>query len=332
MDLLTQGLLGAVLAQAASRRGETRLATGIGFGAGLLADADALIRSSGDPLLTLEYHRHFSHALVFIPIGALLAALVLWPFIRQRLGFARLYLYSLLGYSLSGFLDACTSYGTHLFWPFSQLRTAWNIISIIDPVFTLVLLSALLIGVGKRMSVAARVGLGLAVVYLAFGWLQHERAELAAAELARQRGHGVARMVVKPTLGNLLLWRSVYVSGDRFHVDAIRVGPGSGVRVYGGGSLERFTPRGDLPRLAADTVLYRDIQRFREFSDDYLVRYPGKPRVLGDVRYAMLPNGLEPLWGIHMDPEAPERHAEYQVYRDASKENRRRFVDMLLGR
>ena len=56
MDIVTQGLLGATLAQSAAAR-DTRLATGVGFAAGLLPDADSLIRSGSDPLLFLEFHR-----------------------------------------------------------------------------------------------------------------------------------------------------------------------------------------------------------------------------------------------------------------------------------
>ena len=33
----------------------------------------------GDALLVLDYHRHFTHALAFVPFGALIAALLLWP-------------------------------------------------------------------------------------------------------------------------------------------------------------------------------------------------------------------------------------------------------------
>ena len=88
--------------------------------AGLLPDADALIYSASDPLLQLEYHRHFSHALVFIPFGAALATLLLWPLLRHHIPLGALYRYALLGYGTGGLLDACTSYGTHLLWPFSH--------------------------------------------------------------------------------------------------------------------------------------------------------------------------------------------------------------------
>lgn len=331
LDLITQGLLGATLAQTASRRAELGTATAVGLVAGLLPDADILIRSSGDSLLNLEYHRHFTHSLIFIPLGGFIAALLAWPFVRQRLHFPRLYLYALLGYGLSGLLDASTSYGTYLFWPFNDTRVAWNIISIIDPVFTLPLLLATLFGLRRRSAVPARIGLLLAAAYLTLGWQQHERGEQAAKQLARERGHGVQRMVVKPTLGNLILWRSVYLSEDRFHVDAIRLSLAGPPRVYPGGSLPHLQPQADT-RLAAGSRLQRDALRFDRFSDGFLVQHPRHPEVLGDIRYAMLPDSLEPLWGIRLNLQQPEQHARYETFRDTSRQSRQRFLSMLTGK
>ena len=241
MDILTQGLLGAVSAQAGARRDEVRVAAGVGFVAALLADADALIRSSSDPLLYLEYHRHFTHSLFFVPAGALLAAMVLWPLLRHRLAFGRLYLFALLGYALAGFLDVCTSYGTHWLWPLVDERLAFNIISIVDPVFTLILVTALALALRRAAAPAARLGLMVAGAYLLLGVAQHERAAAVAADLAAERGHEVERGLVKPTLGNLVLWRSVYEAAGRFHVDAIRVGV-AGTRIYEGQSVAVLAP------------------------------------------------------------------------------------------
>lgn len=224
MDLLTQGLLGAGLAQAGARQHETRIATGVGFFAGLLADADILIQSSNDPLLTVEFHRHFTHSLFFVPLGALIAAAILWLFVRRRLSFSRLYLFCFLGYCLSGVLDALTSYGTHLFWPVSEGRVALNIISVIDPIFTLILLTAVIYAYKQHKTIVARIGLAIAAIYLVFGWTQLQRAEAVATTLAASRGHTVEQLIVKPTLGNLVLWRSIYETDGKFYVDAIRVG------------------------------------------------------------------------------------------------------------
>ena len=169
MDIVTQGLLGGLVAQASSEKAELRIATTAGFAAGLLADIDALIGSAEDPLLNIEFHRHFTHSLIFIPIGGLLAAFILWPFLRRRLTFGRLYFFSLLGYATHGLLDATTSYGTQLLLPFSDERIAWRIIAIVDPAFSLILIIAIIFGWRNRKALNARAGLLLAAGYLLFG-------------------------------------------------------------------------------------------------------------------------------------------------------------------
>ncbi len=331
MDILTQGLLGAALAQSAARPNEARLATAVGFLSGLLADADVLIRSANDPLLTLEYHRHFTHSVFFVPIGGLVAALLLWPFLRRRLRFRRLYIFSLLGYSLSGFLDACTSYGTHLLWPLSDTRIAWSIISIVDPVFTLTLMAATIYVLVKRSPRVAWVGLGLAGVYLLAAWVQLQRAEAFARELADTRGHRIERLVVKPTLGNLVLWRSIYETADNFHVDAVRVGMATR-RTYPGGVIGKFVLDAELPALSAVSRLHQDIERFSAFSDGFVARHPQRADVLGDVRYSMEPTSLVPLWGIALGLDHPERHVRWVVFRELPEAGQAEFWSMLLNR
>ncbi|MEA3275673.1 MAG: metal-dependent hydrolase, partial [Pseudomonadota bacterium] len=243
----------------------------------------------------------------------------------------RLYLFAFLGYSLSGVLDACTSYGTQLFWPLSDERVAWNLIAIVDPVFTLALLAAVVVAAVKRLPRAAWAGLGFAVIYLVAGWVQQQRAEAVVRELASERGHSIERILVKPTMGNLVLWRTIYEAGDGFHVDAVRVGLASH-RVYAGGSAQRVEPKRDFPRLREESTAYGDLLRFAEFSDGFLARHPERPDVIGDLRYSMTPTGLIPLWGIGLNPDRPEKHARYLVFRDLSEEERRHFWDMLIGR
>lgn len=332
MDVLTQGLLGGVLAQAVARKEEKALATLAGVTAGLLADADFFIRSAQDPLLNLEYHRHFTHSLIFIPVGAAIACLLLWPLLRRHISTGRLYLFCLVGYSMSGVLDACTSYGTQLFWPFWDQRIALNIISIVDPVFTLILVLGLLAGLRFGARPVARVALVCCAAYLALGTVQLQRAQAVASELAASRGHAPARHVVKPTLANLVLWRSVYAYNNVIHVDAVRVGLAANVQVFEGETVEKFSVHHDMPGLDPASTLYADIGRFARFSADYLAFDPTQENVLGDMRYSMLPNSARPLWGITVDPGAPQQHAEFHFFRDRSKAVRQTFLNMVLGR
>lgn len=331
MDIVTQGLIGAALAQAGARPNEARLASLVGFCAPLLADADALIRSAEDPLLYLEYHRHFTHALLFIPFGALLASLLLWPLLKNRLAFKRIYLYALLGYATAGFLDACTSYGTHLLWPFSDDRIAWSIISIFDPIFSLVLLAAIVFGAVKHQPLAARIGMVFSVAYLSLGAIQHNRAESLTQRLAQQRGHIAERLVVKPTMGNLLLWRSVYESDGMYYVDAVRVSLTGNGKIFTGNMVQAFDINRDLPQLTNQMTVYRDIERFELFSNGFLAWHPEHPDVLGDVRYAMLPTSTRPLWGIKLNLGAPNEHVTFDTDRTMPHAERKVFFAMLFN-
>lgn len=326
MDIFTQALLGGVLAQTVAKVDEKKRATIIGICAGLLADADILIRSASDPLLTLEYHRHFTHSIFFTPLGAAIAWLILWPFMRQSLSAWRVYVFCLLGYSLSGVLDACTSYGTKLFWPLINERISWNLISIIDPAFSLILLFALIFALRYPSVHFARYGLLACVLYLSGGYLQWQRADTMAMQLMDSRGHLSVQRVVKPTLGNILLYRSVYIYNNRIYVDALRVGLGGNTRVYEGSSVALYKPGQQ-----AATTQDDDIQRFIEFSDGFVAYDPEQEHVLGDIRYSMLPTSVRPLWGIVL-PERTEQHVDFRFYRNSSKSQRKAFINMLLGR
>ncbi|MGY8827434.1 MAG: metal-dependent hydrolase [Candidatus Latescibacterota bacterium] len=328
MDIATQGIIGAALAQAFAPAKHSRRAACVGLIAGLLPDADALIHSASDPLLQLEYHRHFSHALISIPIGAALVALLLHFFFRRHLSFKQLYIFSLYGYGSGGLLDACTSYGTHLLWPFSSEPVAWNIIAIVDPLFTLALAIPLLIGLRRRGPI--RVGIVLAFTYLLFGWVQHQRAEVVAYDLAAAREHQPSQLIVKPTIGNQLLWRSIYIVGDSVYVDAVRVG--NEPRIYLGQSTRLFDVDRDLAWAAPTSRAHRDAVRFSRFARGFLAPTLGAPYFLGDIRYAMLPTRIEPLWGIQLDPSNPQAPAIYQTQRSLTPALRDSFITMLLGR
>lgn len=332
MDIITQGLLGATVAQASAKPKDVRWALLVGFFAPLLADADIFMRSAEDPLLVLENHRHFTHSLLFIPAGALIASLLLWPFLRKRIGFKKIYFFGFLGYATAGFLDACTSYGTHLLWPFNDERIAWSIISIVDPLFSLALVAAIVVGVVnyQRYGVkAGKAGVVFAVAYLLLGTIQHGRVESLAHVEAQQRGHTIERLIVKPSFGNLLLWRSVYESDGMYYVDGIRVGLPHTGKVFKGNRVQVFDMKRDLPQVTDQMVVYDDIQRFKFFSDGFLAWHPERANVLGDVRYSILPTGIRPLWGIELNLEAPDEHVTFENYRTMSDAEREAFITML---
>lgn len=320
MDIVTHAALGASLAAALAPSHQRRLAAGIGLLASLLPDADALIQSGSDPLLVLDYHRHFTHALIFIPVGALIAALLLWPMLRHRMVFSRLYLYSVLGYGQGGVMDACTSYGTHLLWPFSESKLAWNLISVFDPVFTLLLLVPLILTLRRPGVARVHLGLALASGYLCLGYLQQQRVTENMLTVIARRGHTPDHLTVKPTLGNQLLWRSLYRHDGRIQVDATHAG--WALRHYAGQRAPLFESLEP-----ADSRRSADIERFRRFSDGWLVETA--PGYVGDARYAMLPTTIAPIWGITW---ADNGQLQFVSQHEMTPASRRQWLRMLAGR
>jgi inner membrane protein len=332
MDPVTQGVVGSLWALPAARREQLRQAALVGWIGGMAPDLDVLIRSSTDTLLAIEYHRHFTHSLFFIPLGGLVVALVLWPLFRRRQSFARLTLFASLGYASHGLLDTCTSYGTYLLWPLSETRFAWNIVSVIDPLFSLPLLVLLAVHLWRRNRWALALAWAWGGIYLALAAYQNARAEAALAGWARSQDLAVERLVAKPAFANIILWRGLVDDGEQFHLVAIRTLPGGDARFWPGGSVPRYQP----PALPAGAQLSRDLERFRHFSSDWLFRYRAYEadgeRFVGDFRYAIDPASQRPLWGVAFDPQRPESRARYTTPRTVTDQDRSAFFARLRGR
>lgn len=303
---------------------------------GLAPDLDLLIRSRADPLLVLEYHRHFTHSLVMVPVLALFVVLLARAVLQRwralaELGWGGCYWAAFAGVALAGPLDACTSYGTHLFWPFAADPVHWSLVAVVDPVVTLGLFVALGFALSRGSFGAARAGVLFVALYLGFAAVQQERARELAVQLAQSRGHGAERHLVKPTLMNVVLWRSLYVAEGRLHADAVRVGIFGPTRVVEGESAPLFGADAPLSWAPAGSRERRDVERFARFADGYLVRDGRDADRVGDGRYALLPTSLWPLWALSA-PRSSDAPPEFVVLRDVQPEDRRRLVDLLLGR
>ena len=330
MDPLSQATLGAAAAQSLIKKSDLARIALIGALAGMAPDLDVLIQSSTDPLLQLEYHRQFTHSLIFIPVGALLCAIAFWPFMRRHMSFRAIWLTALAGYATHALLDACTTYGTLLLWPFSDARIAWNTISVIDPVFTLPLLGFVIAAGVKKSQFIGRLGMAWVALYLSIGVIQEERAMAAGEALAADRGHAPAVVSAKPSFGNLLLWKTVYEYDDHFWVDAVRAG--GDVTIIEGDHVARLNLQSSFPWLDTDSQQARDVERFRWFSNDYLAIDSDDPFLIVDMRYSHLPNEIKGLWGIRLDPDASaDEHVTWIARRSADSERFEQLWAMLKG-
>lgn len=331
MDPLSHAVTGALFAQVAAKWHRVALAGLIGGLAGMSPDLDAFIRSAENPLIYLEFHRHFTHSLFFAPILALLCAGIGWLLFRRWLPFRAIYLYALLGILPHGLLDACTSYGTHLLWPFSDARVAWSNVAIIDPLYTLPLLILTLASAWTDRRKVALWGISWAVLYLLIGVGQRERARHALADFARSEGLQVERLEVKPSVLNNFLFRGLVATEDRAYVQAVRVGWFSPARIYPGANLP-LPSREDLyARLPEGSRAAHGVDRFAIFAQHWLYFIDSDPDRIGDLRYSLLPDSITPLWFITVDRDNPDKHVDYIIRREMTPERKDRFFRMLRG-
>ena len=325
MDVVTQCVLGASAAQAFMGRKLPRSAWLAGALGGYLPDADIFIRPPGDALGGLLWHRHFTHGFGFIPIGAVLATIPFLLFPSGRRAYGRLLVAAMLGIATHAPLDACTSYGTCLWWPFSDKRVSWDLIGIIDPLVTLPLLvtvvwsavttwrrrhdfqhPAPLARPPTRWRTVAMVGFVWAWFYIvAIGGLMNLRAQGAIYELARSCGHESPQgLRVMPQPASLLLWRSVYIHDGQVWSDAVHTLPLRSVRVITGQPQPLLPQEAALARAHTEPVRTA-VAGFYWFTDGYVSPDPDNPSFLGDMRYGIDPERFSCMWGLRL-PAAGE--------------------------
>ena len=86
MDPVTQGLVGATASKVFSQNSKLFIIGIIGFLSALTPDLDIFLRSDNDPLLFFEYHRQFTHSLIFIPVGGLICSLIFFNTVFKASG------------------------------------------------------------------------------------------------------------------------------------------------------------------------------------------------------------------------------------------------------
>lgn len=330
MDPLSQGVLGASLPQSFSNKQNIVFVFIVGFLAGMFPDIDIFFRSNHDPLLFLEFHRQFTHSLIFIPVGGFIFTIIFYGLFFKLIpfGFLKTWLYATLGYGTHGLLDACTSYGTQLLWPFSNERISWNNISIIDPLFTIPVLILLVLSLIKRKSLWSKIALGWAMIYLIIGFIQNHRAEQVAHEIITERNHHQEIISVKPSFGNLILWKIIYQHNDYFYIDAVNIGPkkeiftGQKIKKFNTSDLSYFNDLSENQK--------KDIDRFLWFSQDFVAVNPQNEYELLDIRYSNLPNEIGGLWGVYLTPNT-EEHVEFVSNRSLQKRDFKKFFNMIFN-
>jgi membrane-bound metal-dependent hydrolase YbcI (DUF457 family) len=154
MDTITHGIAGALIAKAAfggrdllspEEMSKRRLATwALTLGA-VFPDGDVLREFfSSNPMLIITWHRSITHSLLCLPIWSVILASLTGAVARWRkweapsfLMLTGIYAIGILSHII---LDLLTSFGTMVWSPLEWSRPAWDILFIVDFLFSAILL------------------------------------------------------------------------------------------------------------------------------------------------------------------------------------------------
>jgi inner membrane protein len=251
MDSFTHLFVGGAIAAAIAPPGQRRAALLAGAALNTLPDLDVLpLLLSDDPVVRMTWHRAATHSLLVLPwVGALL-----WWWFRGRGGRVaaaprRWFWIFQLGLLSHPLLDACTIYGTQLWWPLPVPPVMRGSLFIIDPVLTLTLVVGCLVAAwqGARPVAGKAVALSVAIACAYVGWSFVAKAmvdRVAERSLAAM-GLADAPRFVTPMPFNTLLWRVVAMTPDGF--------------VEGERSLVADRGPMSFARHASDTQALRDV-------------------------------------------------------------------------
>jgi len=234
-------------------------------------------------------------------------------------------------------LDACTTYGTQLFQPFSDYRAAFNNISVVDPLYTLpflLLVLAALIAGRKRQRLRRALnwsGLAVSSLYLLLTFANKYHVQGVFRRSLAEKEIAYHRFMTAPTILNNLLWQGI-AEGDTAYYHGLYSILDEEAEVH------NFTVIPKNHHLLAEGDYARDLEVLTWFSDGYfsiLRREDGRLQY-NDLRFGSLnqsfdePSDFVFHFILERDAEGQWRARQSREQpRDADKAFRQLWVRMM---
>jgi len=228
VDSITHTLTGGVIARAIGDEKVGHWGTIAGLSMGFFPDTDFVLGLFNRQFY-LEYHRDFTHSLILIPLYALFFS---WVFVKvsKRPYFWSFYKICLPVLVSHVLLDLFTSYGTMIFSPFLEHRYAWDLIFIIDLIFSGIIIFPLIISLfwKRKARLICRGSLVGLAIYVFFCWMQHGRALESTETFARNLDEEVLKVASLPQPISPFRWANYIETKDRVYqgfIDFLRKEP-----------------------------------------------------------------------------------------------------------
>ena len=288
MDSLTQFTLGAAVS--ALCLGKTlgpRKAALIGGVLGTLPDLDVFLPFD-DPVDSFVFHRGWTHSVLIHALAAPLIGELLVRSFKALTGHRFLvWLSVFLCFTTHAMIDAMTVYGTRMFWPLYPDPIGVGSIFIIDLVYTVPLLAAVIWAfLRKHWSAGLRNGLATALMassaYMALGLVWQANAESRAKIIFARAGIDTNSIFAIASPFNSV-WRVIGLQDDRYH--------NLYLSLFDDDLKARIYAHPRHPELAAclgDNAAFEKLQWFSRGY--YRVDMEGQNIIVSDLRMGLTPN------------------------------------------
>jgi|SRR5688572_19901808 len=288
MDSLTHTLLGACLGEAIAGKKMGKKAMLFGILANNLPDADVVTALWNTEAHSLLAHRGITHSLLFVTVMTLLLSLLFgkW-FAKYQLTRKEWILLMGSGLFLHILLDACTTYGTGWFEPFSSYRVSFNTLFILDPFFSLpILLGTLILLILKNRRIKTRKivftsALSLSAAYLLVTIIIKLNVNAVIKEDLASKQIDYDSYFSSPSPMNNIMWYSVVSKGETFYTGYYSILDQKPVVEW------NHYKRNDS--LLAPYLQNSDVKDLIQFSkSQYRVNKTDSGIIFGDVRFGQL--------------------------------------------
>lgn len=285
MDSLTQIVLGAAVGEAVLGKKVGNKAMLYGAIAGTIPDLDVLSSHFTDTVTAIEWHRGFSHSLFF---SLLFAPLFGWIIAKvekkANADWKDWTLLLFLGLFTHPILDAFTTWGTQLFWPF-QLRLAFQNIFVIDPLYTLPFMVFLILTMRENRTSSKRrrfntLGLAFSSCYLVLTLFLKGLAYKTFVDTLKAQDIAYEQISVRPTPFNTILWTANIAIEDAYLV---------GNYSFFDSEAIQFTSYPKNHELLGNLVTKDKVKRLINIAEGwYTITIQGNSLFFNDLRFGLL--------------------------------------------
>ncbi len=341
MDSFTQIVLGASVGEIVLGKKLGNKAMLWGAIAGTIPDLDVLANPFLDTVGELSFHRSLTHSFFFCLVvspllGWLMANKVYkeWPISRNK--WSWLFFWGFFTHIL---LDCFTTWGTQVFFPFSQYGVAFHSIFVVDPLYTVPFLVFLLLAMlckkgSFNRSMFNIIGVLVSTIYLFIALVDKGIANKVFEENFSRQEITFSDYISKPTPFNTILWGITAKAADGFYLGYHSLFDTDHNVVY------EFVPHNQ--HLLKNLQPTPKLQRLIEITDGYFTmeEAPDGGFYINDLRFGQLngwkTSGEKPqyvfVYYVKEDPQTGEQSFDQKEFKFLpDKRYVKEFVSRMLG-